>query len=436
MLFDDESGSLSREHVREEPLSVSELTAQIKSQLESSFAGVWLRGEISNLRIQSSGHAYFTLKDAGSQISAVAFRGVLSRSQVQLREGMQLVVFGDVSVYAPRGNYQIVVRILQEEGVGRLQAEYEKLLRKLEAEGLFAKEKKRPIPRLARTVAFVTSPTGAAIRDFISILRRRDWVGTLYVIPAKVQGAGAADEIVRGIRLAGKLRDLDVLVVGRGGGSLEDLWCFNEEAVARAVRASRVPVISAVGHEIDFTLSDFASDLRAETPSAAAEYISSGRMEIVERVESAGNALETVVVSALEDHAQRLDLLESRLESRSPHAQLALMRSRLTLLSHRLGGALTPSLSALRERLGRLNFRLEKQFPARQTELARLHLNQLEARLAASGLDATLKRGFALARDEATGKPLDSAASISLGQKVILQFHDGTTRVEGRDLVG
>ena len=163
MLFDDESGLLSREQLREEPLSVSELTAQIKSQLESSFAGVWLRGEISNLRIQSSGHAYFTLKDAGSQISAVAFRGMLSRSQVQLREGMQLVVFGDVSVYAPRGNYQIVVRILQEEGVGRLQAEYEKLLRKLEAEGLFAKEKKRPIPRLARTVAFVTSPTGAAI---------------------------------------------------------------------------------------------------------------------------------------------------------------------------------------------------------------------------------------------------------------------------------
>ena len=412
MLFDDESGLLSREQLREEPLSVSELTAQIKSQLESSFAGVWLRGEISNLRIQSSGHAYFTLKDAGSQISAVAFRGMLSRSQVQLREGMQLVVFGDVSVYAPRGNYQIVVRILQEEGVGRLQAEYEKLFRKLEAEGLFAKEKKRPIPR------------------------RRDWVGKLYVIPAKVQGVGAADEIVRGIRLAGQLRDLDVLVVGRGGGSLEDLWCFNEETVARAVRASRVPVISAVGHEIDFTLSDFASDLRAETPSAAAEYISSGRLEIVERVENAGSALESAVVAALEDHAQRLDLLESRLESRSPHAQLALMRSRLGLLSHRLVGALTPSLIALRERLGRLNFRLEKQFPARRTELARLHLNQLQARLAASGLDATLKRGFALARDEATGKPLDSAASISLGQKVILQFHDGTTHVEGRDLVG
>lgn len=422
--------------LREEPLTVSELTAQIKSTLESAFSGVWLRGEISNLRIQSSGHAYFTLKDAGSQISAVAFRGMLARSNVRLREGMQIVVFGDVDVYAPRGNYQIVVRILQEEGVGRLQAEYEKLLRKLEAEGLFAKEKKRPIPRFAKKIAFVTSPTGAAIRDFISILRRRDWVGMLYVIPAKVQGVGAAEEIVRGIRLAGTLRDLDVLVVGRGGGSLEDLWCFNEEAVARAVRASRVPVISAVGHEIDFTLSDFASDLRAETPSAAAEYISSGRMEIVERVDSAEMSLEACATAMLENFAQRLDLLEARLESRSPHALLALMRTRANLLSHRLSGALAPAVASLRERLDKLNFRLEKQFPATRTELARLHLNQLAARLSASGLDATLKRGFAVAKDEATGTLLDSAGKISLGQRVVLQFHDGTTHVEGRDLAG
>lgn len=434
-MFSDEQDSLLRE-VREEPLTVSELTAQIKSTLASGFSGVWLRGEISNLRIQSSGHAYFTLKDAGSQISAVAFRGMLSRSNVQLREGMQLVVFGDIDVYAPRGNYQIVVRILQEEGVGRLQAEYEKLLRKLKAEGLFDREKKRPIPRLARTAAFVTSPTGAAVRDFISILRRRDWVGTLYVIPAKVQGVGAADEIVRGIRLANKLRDLDVLVVGRGGGSLEDLWCFNEEDVARAVRASRVPVISAVGHEIDFTLSDFASDLRAETPSAAAEYISSGRMEIVERTNAVESALEGCVNAALENYAQCLDLFEARLENRSPDAYLGLMRERLNLLSHRLGGALAPTVAAQRERLGRLNFRLEKQFPAARIEMARLHLNQLAARLGASGLDATLKRGFAVARDEMTGAILDSAGKISLGQKVVLQFRDGTTRVEGRDLVG
>lgn len=422
--------------VREEPLTVSELTAQIKSTLESGFSGVWLRGEISNLRIQSSGHAYFTLKDSGSQISAVAFRGMLARSNVRLREGMQLVVFGDVDVYAPRGNYQIVVRILQEEGIGRLQAEYEKLLRKLREEGLFDKEKKRPIPQLARTAAFVTSPTGAAIRDFISILRRRDWVGTLYVIPAKVQGVGAAEEIVRGIGLANKLRNLDVLVVGRGGGSLEDLWCFNEESVARAVRASRVPVISAVGHEIDFTLSDFAADLRAETPSAAAEYISSARMEIVERVSSAEASLEAYVNAEIEERMQRLDLLEARLESRSPSAYLSLMQTRTNMLEHRLSGAIVPAVTNLRERLGQMSFRLEKQFPAARAELAKLHLNQLAARLSASGLDATLKRGFAVAQDEATGTLLDSASRISLGQKVVLRFHDGITHVEGRDLVG
>lgn len=434
-MFSDEQDSLLRE-IREDPLTVSELTAQIKSTLESTFSGVWLRGEISNLRIQSSGHAYFTLKDSGSQIPTVAFRNTLVRSKVQLREGMQLVVFGDVSVYAPRGNYQIVVRILQEEGVGRLQVEYEKLLHKLKEEGLFDQEKKRPIPQLARTAAFVTSPTGAAIRDFISILRRRDWVGTLYVIPAKVQGAGAAEEIIRGIRLANRLQDLDVLVVGRGGGSLEDLWCFNEEPVARAVRASRIPVISAVGHEIDFTLSDFASDLRAETPSAAAEYISSGRIKIVERTDAAESALEDCINSAIENYAQQLDLLETRLESRSPHAYLRLMRERANLLSHRLNGALVPATSALRERLDRLRFRLEKQFPAARTEMARLHLNQLAARLSASGLESTLNRGFAVARDEITGTLLDSAGKISLGQKVVLQFHDGSTRVEGRDLVG
>lgn len=432
-MFSDEQ-NLALHDVREEPLTVSELTAQIKSALSGRFSGVWLRGEISNLRIQGSGHAYFTLKDAGSQISAVAFRGTLARSQARLREGMQLVVFGDIDVYAPRGNYQIIVRILQEEGRGRLQAEYEKLLRKLEAEGLFDKSVKRPIPQAARRIAFVTSPTGAAIRDFISILRRRDWAGTLYVIPSKVQGDGAAEEIVRGIRLAGTLRDLDVLVVGRGGGSLEDLWCFNEEAVARAVRASSVPVISAVGHEIDFTLSDFAADLRAETPSAAAEFISSARMEMADRTATASQSLKRIVDSYLQDFAQRLDLLESRLARRSPEAYLALMRERKNLLAHRLAGAVAPEFLRVRERLGKMRFRFEKQFPKARLDMEKLRLSQLGSRLAATGLEATLKRGFSVAQDEATGALLDSSRKISLGQRVVLRFHDGRTRVEGCEL--
>lgn len=418
----------------DKPLTISEFTAQIKSLVEEKFSGVWLRGEISNLRLQSSGHAYFTLKDAGSQISAVIFRGILARSEIRLREGMQVVVFGEIRIYAPRGNYQIIVKIFQEEGIGRLQTEFEQLRRKLEAEGLFDKGKKRALPAVARTLAFVTSPTGAAIRDFISILRRRDWVGTLYVVPAKVQGIGAAEEIAQQIKLAGRIKKLDLLVVGRGGGSLEDLWSFNEECVARAVRASRVPVISAVGHEIDFTLSDFAADLRAETPSAAAEYISSSRMEMTERVENAAGTLEEHIAGTLQDYAQRLDFLESRLANRSPIAYLKVTQEQLKNLRHRLGNALQPARTRTRETLANMKFRLEKQHPAQRLQLARLRLEQFGSRLTASGLESTLKRGFAIATDDATGQIIDSSRAISLGQTVLLRFHDGTTHVEGRDL--
>ena len=231
--FEEDAARAAGTPDAETPLSVTEFTRRIRALVENAFEDVRVRGEVSNLRIQSSGHAYFTLKDAGAQLSAVAFRGTLARSETRLREGMQIVVSGKISVYEPRGNYQIVVRAFQEEGLGRLQEAFERLRRKLEAEGLFDKSLKRAIPPLSRTIAFVTSPTGAAIRDFISILRRRDWKGRLIVVPAKVQGVGAAEEIARGIKSANAVRGLDLLVVGRGGGSLEDLWCFNEEIVAR-----------------------------------------------------------------------------------------------------------------------------------------------------------------------------------------------------------
>lgn len=416
------------------PFTVTEFTRRIKALVENAFSGVWVRGEVSNLRIQSSGHAYFTLKDAGAQLSAVAFRGTLARVGTRLREGMQLVVFGQISIYEPRGNYQIIVRTFQEEGIGRLQEAFEKLRRKLEAEGLFDKSKKRPLPTFPRTIAFVTSPTGAAIRDFISILRRRDWFGRLIVIPAKVQGLGAAEEIVAGIAAANRIRDLELLVVGRGGGSLEDLWCFNEEIVARAVRASRVPVISAVGHEIDFTLSDFASDLRAETPSAAAEFISSARLEMVERFEGASASLEDLAERAMQDFSQTLDLLESKLAQHSPLAYLRVERERLSRIKFRIGSAITNCISRSREKLARVGFSLEKQNPEHRVRLARLHLEQLQTRLRASGLESTLRRGFAVARDSATGKIIDSSRGIGFGQLVELEFSDGRTRVEGRDL--
>ena len=434
MDFFKENESVAGTPQDDTPFSVTEFTRRIKVLVENAFSGVWIRGEVSNLRIQSSGHAYFTLKDAGAQLSAVAFRGTLARAGTRLREGMQLVVFGEISIYEPRGNYQIIVRTFQEEGIGRLQEAFEKLRRKLEAEGLFDKSKKRPLPTFPRTIAFVTSPTGAAIRDFISILSRRDWSGRLIVIPAKVQGTGAAEEIVAGIAAANRIRDLELLVVGRGGGSLEDLWCFNEEIVARAVRASGVPVISAVGHEIDFTLSDFASDLRAETPSAAAEFISSARLEMVERLENAAASLENLTERAMQDFSQTLDLLESKLAQHSPLAHLRVERERLTRIKFRIDSAITNYVSRSREKLARVGFSLEKQNPEHRVRLARLHLAQLQTRLRASGLESTLRRGFAVARDSATGKIIDNSRGIGFGQLVELEFSDGRTRVEGRDL--
>ncbi|HEY9156087.1 MAG TPA: exodeoxyribonuclease VII large subunit, partial [Opitutaceae bacterium] len=263
---------------------MTEYTREVKTLLESNIKPGWIRGEISNLRAQSSGHIYFSLKDSGAQISAVLFRGDAARQTVRLKDGLQVVVFAEISVYEARGNYQLVVRVVVEDGIGRLQREFEALKQRLAAEGLFEAARKLPIPKLPRTVAFVTSPSGAAAQDFIRIMLRRGWRGRLVILPAKVQGVGSAAEMVEMLALAHELAIFDLLVIGRGGGSLEDLWAFNEEILVRAVADSRIPVISAVGHEIDFTLCDFASALRAETPSAAAELITSNFVTQVDRL--------------------------------------------------------------------------------------------------------------------------------------------------------
>ena len=243
--------------------SVTEFTRRVKAVLEAAVVPCWVRGEISNLRNQASGHAYFSLKDAGAQVSCVLFRGDAARSAAALRDGAQVVLFGETSVYEARGQYQLIVRLVVADGVGRLQREFEALKQRLAAEGLFAPERKREIPAMPACVGFVTSPTGAALQDFLRILTRRGWSGRLVVLPTKVQGEGAAVEMAAMLSLAGRLGIFDLLVIGRGGGSLEDLWAFNEETLVRAVAACPIPVISAVGHEIDFTLCDFAADRRA-----------------------------------------------------------------------------------------------------------------------------------------------------------------------------
>ncbi len=251
---------------------MSELTRRIKSSLEDQFPTVWVEGEISNLRTPSSGHAYFTLKDDSAQLRCVLFRGRGRRVAFQPEDGMQVLAFGGLDVYLARGEYQLVVELLEPKGVGALQLAFEQLKRRLEAEGLFDAARKRPLPPFPRTIGIVTSPTGAAIRDILHVIARRFADLRIVVCPVRVQGEEAPAEIVRAIAAPRRSR-LDVVIVGRGGGSIEDLWAFNDERVARAIAACRVPVISAVGHETDFTIADFVADLRAPTPSAAAELV-------------------------------------------------------------------------------------------------------------------------------------------------------------------
>src|SRR6266496_155007 len=267
-------------------LSVSALTAVLRSHVESAFADIWVEGEVSNLRMPSSGHAYFTLKDATSQMRAVMFRSVGRFLRFHLKDGMCVICRGRLTVYEPKGDYQMLVDYAEPKGVGALQVAFEQLKERLAAEGLFEAARKRPLPVFPRRLGIITSPTGAAIRDIIQVAHRR-WPNIeLLLNPVGVQGIGAAAEIAKAIAELNELGGLDVLVVGRGGGSLEDLWAFNEEIVARAIVASRIPVVSAVGHEVDFTIADFVADVRAPTPTAAAELVVRDRQDLLNQAES------------------------------------------------------------------------------------------------------------------------------------------------------
>jgi exodeoxyribonuclease VII large subunit len=408
--------------------SVSEFTRRVKTLLEEGIRPGWVRGEVSNLRAQASGHIYFSLKDAGAQLSAVLFRGDAARQTMKLRDGLQVVVYGEVSVYEARGQYQLIVRAVIEDGVGKLQREFEALKARLAAEGMFAPERKRAIPAMPRTVGFITSPTGAAVQDFVRILTRRGWRGRVVVLPAKVQGDGAAAEMVAMLTLAQELGIFDLLVIGRGGGSLEDLWAFNEEPLVRAVAASPVPIVSAVGHEIDFTLCDFAADVRAETPSAAAELISSQFVACAERAERAGETMTTALESAAARATERLDHARSRLRLLSPEAQIEQGFLRLDDLTNRLGAALRAGAQARRQQLADARAALTRVSPEGRVQLASHHLLSLWKRLQAASPASVLHRGFAIVRDEA-GKPVQRKVAVRKGQRLVNQFADGEVRV-------
>ena len=409
--------------------TVTQFTRRIKTLLEGGLRASWIRGEVSNLRAQASGHVYFSLKDGGAQLSAVLFRGDAARQSVVLRDGQQVVAYGEVSVYEARGQYQLIVRALVEDGVGRLQREFEALKRRLAEEGLFEESRKQPLPAMPATIGFVTSPSGAAVQDFIRILQRRGWRGRLVVLPAKVQGEGAAAEIAAMIERAQKLGIFDLLVVGRGGGSLEDLWAFNEEVLVRAVAACPIPVISAVGHQIDFTLCDFAADVRAETPSAAAELISSLHLACIERLLAAAEAMGRHAEDAVGDARDKTSGLKTRLRLLAPAAQVEQGWLRLDDLRNRLGSSLVQRVQLARGRLGEARAGLAQRSPETRVQIESHRLLALWKRLQSASPASVLNRGFVIMRDEA-GRPVQRREGIAPGQSLAAEFADGAVRVK------
>jgi exodeoxyribonuclease VII large subunit len=431
-------------------LSVSELTERIQGVLETEFLDVWVEGEISNLKLATSGHWYFSLKDEQAQLAAVVWRNDTRLVRFRPKDGMKVLARGQLRVYPPRGAYQLSVQVLEPLGKGSLQQAYEELKQKLEQEGLFDPARKRPLPMLPRRIGVVTSPTGAVLRDILRVLRSRYADLEVLVYPALVQGEGAAAEIAQGIRALNRLGGLDVILLARGGGSLEDLWAFNEEAVARAIAASGIPTISAVGHETDFTIADFVADLRAATPSAAAERVVQAKEELQARVRA---------LDERRDGALRLRLarVRARVEAAAAHRVFAAERGRLRILAQRtdelarraetglLRGVeraraherrlrerleafrLDRQLAARRERLERQRDRLAVLFRA-ETERRRSRLGRLATSLDGLSPLSVLGRGYALVFQEAQERLVRDAAEVEAGEALRIRLHKGALR--------
>lgn len=436
--------------------SVWELTRSIRSHLESEIGEVWVEGEISNHRRQSSGHQYFTLKDDRSQLACVLFRGGASLlpANATLADGLQVQVHGDLTVYEARGQYQLVVQLVQPKGVGALQARFEVLKRKLQAEGLFDADRKQELPPFPRTVGIVTSPTGAALQDMLNILRRRAPSLRVLVHPVRVQGQGASVEVVRAVEefnrwtAAGDARrGVDLIVVARGGGSIEDLWEFNEEIVARAIAASALPVVSAIGHEIDFTIADFVADLRAPTPSAAAELIAPDTGELLRQLAAAKQFLARQLGAGIGAARERLADLNRGVLERELRRRTQEERQRLDALEDALGRAARSALQALRSRLDEKGCCLKMAGPERSLELRsqilrsqreklgdllggarerlRARLRAAEGLLRVLGPEATLARGYSITMNN-RGEVLTTAGEVQPGERLTTRLSEGT----------
>ncbi|RPI04641.1 MAG: exodeoxyribonuclease VII large subunit [Ignavibacteriae bacterium] len=386
-------------------LSITELTRQIKFSMESSFPRVWVEGEISNFKQHTSGHLYFTLKDEGAQLSALMWRSRVANLTFQPEDGMKVIARGSITVYPPRGNYQLDADQLQPIGLGELQLAFERLKQKLEKEGLFDAGHKQPIPEFPECIGLVTSETGAALQDIRSVISRRQPSVRVILAPVRVQGTGAAEEIVEAIQTLNRLSGIDVMIVGRGGGSLEDLWPFNEEGVARAIYASKIPVISAVGHEIDFSIADFAADLRAPTPSAAAELVVRDRMELLEDIRNLCYTMRGAVNRQASDLRERTASLVSSYSFNRPKDMVREFSQRIDELERSLGYSFT--------------HRAQKEHQK---------INFLQQQLQALNPGRVLKRGYAMVRKD--GRIVSSAHGLILGDAADIQFHDGTVEVK------
>ena len=426
-------------------LTISQLTAEIKTLLERKFDPVWVEGEISNLRLPGSGHLYFTLKDDNAQIRAVMFRLQNRLLKFDPKNGLQVIGYGRVTLYEPRGDYQLILDYLEPKGLGALQLAFEQLKEKLAAEGLFDPGRKRPIPHLPQKIGIVTSPTGAAIRDILRIIDRRFANVQVILYPVRVQGQEAAREIAQGIQALNELPDIEVMIVGRGGGSLEDLWAFNEEIVARAVFSSRIPVISAVGHEVDFTIADFVADLRASTPSAAAELVVRNKIELAQNLSSLERALRQSFRGFLDLQRERFLSLQERLAD--PRRRLADQRIRLDELSVRLAHSLRQGLRRQRDRFRLHQGSLLILSPARRLEEYFQSLAQVSRRLAVSiqkeirisrqkieGVMgklftlnplAVLERGYSIARVLPSHEIVRRAEDLKVNSRVNVRVHRG-----------
>ena len=414
---------------RVEPLSVSALTAQIKEILEDQVGEVSVQGEISNLRHQSSGHYYFTLKDEGSQIPCALFKGSALRLGVQPQDGAKVVAEGEVSVYAPRGAYQLIVRNLQPAGKGDLHQRFEDLKRKLEAEGLFSAERKREIPDFVERVVLVTSPTGAAVRDAIHVLQRRCPRVQLAVFGVKVQGEGAAEEVAEAIEEIGRRKMADVVLVVRGGGSLEDLWAFNEEVVARAVAASPIPVISGVGHETDFTICDFVADVRAPTPSAAAEVVSRPDEDWREEVREWAERFYEATIQFLEEKKRRVGDLAGSYVFREPGKMVEMSSQRVDELALQLSRGLESGWRYRKQAAEGLLVRWAALRPEQRLREFSLRVRAAMDRLRAMGPEETLKRGYALVQSP-EGKLIRKAEPARRQGDLVVRFADGKVEVK------